>query len=667
MKSIKVKIVVYIGILLFIVCGGLGLVSYITAANAIQEQAEKTLPQLATEGARVVSERINSVLDTLETVADNDIIQEGVGSQGDAIVKFVGDEAKRSGHLQMFTLGPDGLILSTQTGQMVDLSERDYFKKAIIGERFVSDPIVNKDNGSIVISYAVPIKQDGKIIGVLVALRDGTSLSTITKDIKYGETGNSFMINKKGTTIAHTNKDLVMNMDNDFENVKQDPKLEPLVKLEREMVEGKTGAGEYEYDGVVKYLGYAPIPGTEWSLAIAAPKDDVMSGIKTMGKSVLIASLVVLFLGLGLGYYISRLIATPFMSAAEHLEVISSGDFTRVTPKEFLERNDEIGVLSNAINTMQESVREVVKGVINESKNVEETVLATRQTMTVLTQQIEEVSATTEQLSAGMEETAASSEEMSATATEIERAVNSIAEKAQQGALSAGEISQRANTLNQTAVSSQNSAQSIYHITQEKMVTAIEESKAVDKINVLSEAILQITSQTNLLALNAAIEAARAGEAGRGFAVVADEIRKLAENSKDTVTQIQEVTKLVVSSVGNLSESSVSILEFIDKQVLKDYENMVGISEQYNKDAEFVDSLVTDFSATAQQLTASVQEMTKVIEEIAVSANQGAEGTTNIAQKNIMVVEKANEVINHAERSKESSESLLKIVSRFEV
>ncbi len=104
----------------------------------------------------------------------------------------------------------------------------------------------------------------------------------------------------------------------------------------------------------------------------------------------------------------------------------------------------------------------------------------------------------------------------------------------------------------------------MYKTNEKELSEAIEKSKSVEKINVLSEAILKITEQTNLLALNAAIEAARAGEAGKGFSVVAEEIRKLAEESNNTANEIQEITKIVVNAVENLANNSNKILTFID-------------------------------------------------------------------------------------------------------
>jgi len=332
-----------------------------------------------------------------------------------------------------------------------------------------------------------------------------------------------------------------------------------------------------------------------------------------------------------------------------------------------LKSQDEVGDLARAIQTMQKSISDVIHGVINEAKTVDESATHTQRNIVDLSSEIEAVSATTEELSAGMEETAASTQEMNATSSEIEHAVESIAEKAQEGADTALEISKRAEHLKENAINSQKVAHSTHSSVDEKLRNAIAQSKAIEQINVLSDSILQITSQTNLLALNAAIEAARAGEAGRGFAVVADEIRKLAEDSKNTVTQIQDITRQVVSSVENLAQSSEQVLDFIQTQVIKDYDSMVATGEQYYKDAEYVNSLVTDFSATAEELAASIQNMIKAINEISTANNEAASGTQNIAQKTTNVSEEASTVVKLASLTKESSEKLMQMVSRFKV
>lgn len=266
-----------------------------------------------------------------------------------------------------------------------------------------------------------------------------------------------------------------------------------------------------------------------------------------------------------------------------------------------------------------------------------------------------------------MEETAASTEEMNATSSEIESAVDSIAAKAEEGAATAGSISKKANELRESFAASHHSAYNIFMDVRDKLENALEESKSVEHINELADAILQITSQTNLLALNAAIEAARAGEAGRGFAVVADEIRKLAEDSKNTVTQIQDITKTVVQSVENLSTSSHSLLTFMAGDVDRDYKTMLSATEEYKKDAEHIDGLITDFSATSEELAASMQTMLKALNEITAATSEGAGGTANIAEKTAAIAEMANEVTKQTNSSRESAERLARMVAKFKV
>lgn len=386
-------------------------------------------------------------------------------------------------------------------------------------------------------------------------------------------------------------------------------------------------------------------------------------------KSVIILAAIILgalIIGIVLSLITVLGITKPIalLKAALDELAIKGGDLTH---KIEINTKDEIGALADSTNRFLGNLREIISGIIIEAKNVEGAVESVSNNIISLNNDIEEVSSTTEELSAGMEETSASVEEMNATSNEIELAIKSISVKAEEGAVSAGEIKKRANELMNTAISSQRSANSIYSNTHDKLIDAIEESKAIEQINQLSGAILSISEQTNLLALNAAIEAARAGDAGRGFAVVAAEIRKLADESKNTASQIQDITKIVVTSVENLSSNAQGVLRFIDGQVIKDYQMIVKTGEQYYSDAEMINNLVGDFSATSEEVLASMGGMVQAMGEITNATGEGANGTSIIASKAAQVVNKTSEVMNEVHISKSSADKLIGYVGKFKV
>ncbi|MFW2491839.1 methyl-accepting chemotaxis protein [Clostridium chromiireducens] len=401
----------------------------------------------------------------------------------------------------------------------------------------------------------------------------------------------------------------------------------------------------------------------DYSVKMINESNDNVTFIKTILK---IISIVTICLSTLLGIYLIINVRRRTMATVNLIRKTSEFDLKYDTEYErYLNEKDEFGEIINNVIAVRKEFRNIIGKVIDETAELKNAIRMTEDNMHYLGQEIQDISATTEEVSAGMEETAASTEELNASSAEIERALNETTRKVLLGSKTVDEINIRANELKNSFTFSYNNALKVLIGIKVKLEESLLESKSVEQINELADSILQITSQTNLLALNAAIEAARAGEAGKGFAVVADEIRKLAENSKTTVTQIQEITKIVTSSVENLSDNSNELLKFVETDVTNDYKIMLTATDQYRGDADTVNKIVTDFSATSEELLASIKEMVLTIDNITIAANEGATGATNIAQKSAEVVNRSNAVIENINSTEEGANALNGMVSKF--
>ena len=541
-------------------------------------------------------------------------------------------------------------------------------------------------------SYDDSIKQQvGVVISLLSEINDEYKAGTYTLDeakkiaadevrqMRYGDAGYFWIDQSDGTNVVLLGSDTEGTNRMETQDAEGYQMVKEIIRVAVEdgggytdyvfPKEGETqpspkrSYSEYfePFDWVVGTGNY-----TDYIDTAIAAQDEEFSGYAVKKAATMIAACVVMLIIVAiLIAMISRDITKSLKKIKEQFDIIAGGNFARKMQKPMLKRKDDFGQLANELEKMRESVRSLLAQVKIEAANIDTVVESIDSHVFNLNGEIEDVSATTEQLAASTQETAASAEQINGMTQQIEEAAREIAIRAQDGATEAEEIHQRATQTKDETVANRMKVKQMLSEIRQGLEKALEDAKVVEQIGVLADSILAITGQTNLLALNASIEAARAGEAGKGFAVVAEEIRVLAEQSKDAVANIQAVTENVNHAVRNLTSDSNRLLDFVDTDIVESFNNFEKMADDYNLDAAKINDLVSDFSATSEDLVASITNITQAIDGISSASNDSAAGTTNIAQKTVSIASGSAEVMKGAKDAESSAEELRKNVNNF--
>jgi methyl-accepting chemotaxis protein len=690
--SLKIPLLVIAAI--FIVSVSIGLSSIMIASKLVTKNAKQSLVNAAVLGTDLIRDSLNTRLAVLQEVAN----REGVQSMNwDWQKRSLLPNVDRLGYMDLAIVDKQGQARYIKDNTTSDLADRDYVIKALNGFRAVSDVIISKVINKPVVMYAVPIfDSGGSITGALIGRQDGDTLSQVTKNVRHGNSGYCYMVNKEGVIISHHDTNLVLSQYNPMADAETNPLLLPLANAIRTSLHEETGFCRYVYDGRKMAAGFAHVPEFGWTLFVTSDYKELMSGVDHLISLIIIFTTAFSAAGLIAAYFLGRSIAKPIGNVASTLRDIAGGegDLTKEIPLKKTKTGDEINELSYYFNLTLKKLRtliiDVKNRVISLSVTGEELALNMTETADAINQitaNIQSIKTRVATQSNGINNTDASMEQITGSVSELNKSIKKQQEGVNRSTAAIQALikntGEASGTLNNNMLSIQElaSASAIGKAGVQEVAADMQEiyleSEGLLKIN---EVMKNIASQTNLLSMNAAIEAAHAGEAGRGFAVVAGEIRKLAESSSEqskTINLVLKKIKAAIDSILLATEDVLKKFEAIDtdvkvvadqedhiQQIIKRQEQDSGvISETINKLSELTNKVKQEAGAMMVESENVINEGRNLKSET-VKITDGMSDIAAGADQINHSVDYINEVsIDNGEHFKD----LVKAVSRFKV
>lgn len=455
----------------------------------------------------------------------------------------------------------------------------------------------------------------------------------------------------------------------DEELVAQAVEEEHYLKVLNDVVSGAS-EGHYTYkdaDGDERIIVYKYVPEYGWILTVNALTSEVFAQSRDMQITLLVICLFVCVIITVFLYVVSMQITKPLNAVESAID-----DLNKLKLKENKDIQKYVGGTGEIgkIATAADSVTKSITGILATLEECAESLQDGSQTMGTTSASLVDCAtdnmATTEELSASISNTNDSIENMNDEIQQINELVNIVGKKVEEGTDRSEELIVSTNEMSKLAASTLHITEDKLSVTKSNVQAAMNELQALSKINDMAEQILVITDQTNLLSLNASIEAARAGEAGRGFAVVAGEIGKLAENSSETVSQIQAICSDTNLSIERIEKCFAEIIGFMEGDMYKYFMQMADMAEEYSRSVNSLKQSITEIQSASEQVLQSVGNIQEQTENIQLASGDNEQGIKNIIEKADVTSSLVGTIDELITNNKNNIQKLQDIIGKFE-